>query len=644
MSAEYVQGMLYQGVGEAWSPPLLSSLPQWPVGGEVAIDTETRDDHLKTLGIGTRRGAYVVGYSVAILGGPSFYVPIRHASGDNVPDADAAFAYLRDNIANFRGTIVAANGQYDLDLLGNERIEVPKGTWIRDVQVADPLINELHERYSLAAICARRGLAGKDETRLKADAGLYGIDPKKELWKLPGRSVSAYAIGDAEQTLAVYQQQKKEITEQNLWPIFDLESRLLPVLLRMRRRGVRVDQKALEHVDLYVREECRKALEKVESICGYALEMSDVTDVTALSAVLATAGVPMAITMNGKLSVKNETLEKMQSPIGPLLARARRMQKISGTFVNSIRKHMVDGRIHATFHQVRGAATRETDDDERGVGFGRLSCTDPNMQQQPARDEELAKMWRSIYLPEQWGQWFSNDYSQQEPRWATHYAEACNLYKAREFGDRYRADPMMDTYDALVQMTRVSRKDAKIIYLGITYSMGGAAVCRKLGKGTMWIPDERNGGRMREVAGPEGQQVIDQFHAGVPFIRKLAYEVQKAVHDHGGYITTKLGRRLHFPEKPEHLRRDGRDCYDWLAKALNRIIQGSSGDQVKKAMVEIDDAGHFMQLQLHDEIAGTCSGIDEAHQIATIMRNTVKLSVPMRVDVEVGDSWGGSMK
>ena len=188
-----------------WDIPEVSSLPSWSSAGRVAVDLETKDPNLTKLGPGVRRDGKVVGISFAIEDGPGFYLPIAHEGGDNL-DPSKVWAYLRDQARTFRGDLVGANLQYDLDYLWeNDVVFQPR--FHRDVQIAEPLIDELQFEYGLNAIAARYNLVGKDEEALRHAAESFGVNPKKELWKLPGRFVAQYAIQDVRLPLEILRQQ-----------------------------------------------------------------------------------------------------------------------------------------------------------------------------------------------------------------------------------------------------------------------------------------------------------------------------------------------------------------------------------------------------------------------------------------------------
>lgn len=656
-----------------WKTPRLADLPQdWNVAKRVGFDVETRDETLKLLGIGVRRpGCYMVGYSFAFEDGPAFYVPMRHEGGDNVEDPEQARRYLEYQTKNYKGTVVGANIQYDLDYLMQEGGNFDAAQWVRDIQIADPLIWELHHSYSLDSILERLGLPLKDTTKLKEAAHAYGVDPKSGLWRLPARYVGAYAEWDAASPLKALRLLERRIDDLELWDIYNLESQVTPALVRMRRRGVRVNYQQLEKMEYWSTLEEEAALNEVERLTGYQVGVGNVWKSEAMAEPLRRMGINIPVTSQGGDSIDKDFLASIDDPVARHLARARKVNKLRTTFAASVRRYMIDGRIHCTFNQIRGA--------EGGARYGRLSCVDPNLQQQPSRDE-FAKDWRMVYLPEDWGDWCSNDYSQQEPRWTTHYAASYPFREAhiRESALRaaqvYIDDPNADNHDMMTRIVfgddwvaqadkdayKKARTACKIIYLGLCYGEGGAKLCDDLGLPTRWTVAYRDDNRTRVLehfedeaeayrrgnevrgftwrnAGEEGQRILDQFNMNAPHIQKLAKAADESANERG-FVRTILGRRLNFEQETI-----GRGGYKETRRALNRIIQGSSADQTKKAVVEIDRAGFFLQLQVHDELASTVRNEKEAKDIAEIMRECVPAKVPFKVDTEIGSSWGHSM-
>jgi len=130
-----------------WKAPRLGDLPSWAGAKRVAVDVETCDPLVKKLGPGVRRGAYIVGYSFAIEDGPSFYIPLRHAGGYNIPNPEAGLQYLRDQAKVFTGDLCGANMQYDLDFMAEAGINWDNVNRFRDCQIAEPLLDELQYSY-----------------------------------------------------------------------------------------------------------------------------------------------------------------------------------------------------------------------------------------------------------------------------------------------------------------------------------------------------------------------------------------------------------------------------------------------------------------------------------------------------------------
>lgn len=642
-----------------WRPPALSSLPSWRGAKRVAIDTETRDPELREKGPGVRRNPmqnYIAGYSFAIDDGPAHYIPVAHLGGDNVENPAQAWAYLEEQARHFDGELVVMNGGYDLDWLAqprNDSLAVPgkpkivfrEVKAVRDIMLAAPLICELHDSYSMNAIAERYGMPGKDETLLREAAAAFNVDPKGGLWRLPARFVGAYGEGDAHLPLRILERQDKEIADQDLGQIWEVESALLPVLVKMRRRGVLIDFDRLERIVKWTLAEEAKALDFVKFETGHRIEVGDVWRAAALAPALEQLGIHVARTAKTAApQIDKALLGSTDHPVLAAILQARKVNKLRTTFANSIYHYEVDGRIHCTLNQMFG---EREEGGLRGARYGRMSCEDPNLQQQPSRDE-FAKEWRSIYIPEPGMQWGCMDFSQQEPRWCAHFAHAMNLPGAAEMVRRYNEDPKTDNHQMMADITGLPRKEAKIVYLGIMYGEGGLKLCTDLGYPTEskvqlnWVnydpgtPEAqealRSGGRWVVVAGKEGQSVLDRFDENAPFVRKLS-KACSSVAKSRGYIKTILGRRCRFPK-------DSDGNYDWSYKALNRLIQGSSGDQVKKAMVEVDRAGYKLALQVHDELDASVADRAEGEAIAEIMQGVIKMSVPFKVDVEIGPSWG----
>lgn len=640
-----------------WTPPTGAELPRsWNEVKRIGLDTETCDPDLSKLGIGVRRGGFLAGISFAMNKERGHYLPLRHLGGDNVTDPKLALGYVKKQAKEFTGEVVGARLSYDLDYLAEVGIVFPQATF-RDVSVLEPLIDELQYSYGLDNILARHGLPGKDETLLREAAAQFRVDPKKELWKLPARFVGPYAEADATRPLALLEKQEVQVELQQLHQVWDLECKVLPVLLKMRRRGVAIDLDNLDRMDRWSRAEELKAWGELQRITGVAVRVGDAMKAEVIAHALRAVDIEPPRTAGGKAgpkaSITKDWLEALDHPAGLIVRRARKFSQLRTTFINSIREHEVRGRIHCTFNQI----VRQKDDNDtetEGAAYGRLSCVDPNLQQQPSpdRDPEIAKPWRRTYKPEPGMLWGQLDFSQQEPRGALHFAVSSGPERigleahrsALEAARRFNEDPSTDSHTMFTMMVygddvvnedpkafKLKRARCKNIFLGICYGMGGPKLCRQLGFPTRIIEDRRDG-RRREVAGDEGQALIDLVDRRVPYIRKTA-DVLKNLAKTRGWVRTLGGRVCHFPV-------DGAGNFDYTHKAFNRLIQGSAADQVKLAMVLLDAEGAYLQLQVHDEFDLSVESRAEGERYARIMEQCVPMHVPSKVDLEVGPTWG----
>jgi DNA polymerase I-like protein with 3'-5' exonuclease and polymerase domains len=311
-----------------------------------------------------------------------------------------------------------------------------------------------------------------------------------------------------------------------------------------------------------------------------------------------------------------------------------------------------DGRVHPEWRPLRG--------DDGGTGGGRYACTDPNLQQVPARDPIVGPMVRSCFLPEEGECWGVFDVQQQEPRFTVHYAARANMPGAQEAVRRINENPRVDYHQMVADMTGIGRKQAKTINLGRAYGMGGAKLCDQLGLPTeIWERRNQDGSVTPiRVAGALGKAIIKQYDTRFPFIGPLAQSCSNAA-EKRGWIRTYVGRLCRFPEwessewgtgmkerfatREEAVERLGSENVRraWTHKALNRLIQGSSGDMIKLAMLKVwKETGRVPLLTIHDELDISCEADHDIIEISRCIRESVELLVPLSLDVELGSNWG----
>ena len=616
-----------------WIPP--TELPDLTTASKIAIDVETRDPDIKTNGPGWATGnGEVVGYAIAVDGW-SGYIPVRHHGGGNL-DEKVVNKWLK-KVFECPADKIMHNAQYDAGWIKRMGFDL-KGRII-DTMVIASLLDENRYSYSLNSLSYDLLGKTKSEKGLVEAAREFGIDPKADMWKMPAMYVGPYAEGDAELALDLWNYFSIQLTKEDLWPIANLELELLPCLVDMTWRGVRVDQDRVEKTrDALLKRE-REVMKEIKKVAGSDVE---IWAAQSLAKAFDKVGLQYPKTEKGAPSFTKLFLQEHTHSLAQLIVQARNLNKTSGTFINSIMKYChADGRIHGHINQVRS--------DDGGTVSGRLSMTNPNLQQIPARDPELGPMIRSLFLPEEGEQWAAIDFSQQEPRILVHYAhvygESRNipLEGAAEFVEAYNADPNTDFHTMVAEMAKIPRKQAKVINLGMMYGMGVNKLSEQL-----------------DISVDEAKSIINQYHNRVPFVKGLMTGVMNRLNDKasGGSIRSILGRKCRFDLwEPDTFAmnkalpyKDAIQEYGattrlkraYTYKALNRLIQASAADMTKKAMVDLYKQGTIPLIQIHDEIAVSVKDKEEAQKIADIMTSSVPLEVPNKCDIEIGPSWGES--
>jgi DNA polymerase I-like protein with 3'-5' exonuclease and polymerase domains len=591
---------------------------------EIAIDLETKDPNIKTKGAGWATfDGQIVGFAVAAFD-QQWYFPIAHDAGGNM-DLSMTTAWMQD-VLKTNSTKIFHNASYDVGWLLVNGFEI-RGK-IVDTMIAAAIVNENRYSFSLNA-CAKDYLGElKNETFLNEKAKEWGIDPKADLWKLPAGYVGFYAEQDAALTLKLWNFFKNEIVKQNLMDVWDMEMELLPILIDMRRRGIRID---IEKAHALKKEFKSKEKEVLHKIKQETTMDVDIWAGRSVAQAFDRLGVEYPRTpKTGEPSFTQNWLVNCSNPIAQLVREAREINKFHSTFIDSILRYTHKGRIHSEINQLRS--------DQGGTVSGRLSYSNPNLQQIPARNKEFGDKIRSLFLPEEGRQWGSFDYSQQEPRLVAHYAASVNakFTGADEFIQSYQNEAA-DFHQLVADMAGIPRTQAKTINLGLFYGMGKAKLSRELG-----IDKDR------------AEKLLNQYNNRVPFVKTLATEVTNSASKYG-FIRTVKGRKCRFDMwEPTTFGMNKAMNYEeakaiygnnirraFTYKALNRLIQGSAADQTKQAMIDCYKAGVLPILQIHDELCFSVNDENDIQLIKQKMENAIEhLKVPFTVDIALGRSWG----
>jgi len=610
-------------VQSEWVPP--ETLPDLTQEKIIAFDVETKDPNIQKIGPGwTRNDGHIIGIGVAVKGWKGYY-PIRHENGFNW-DAKRVLKWTKD-LMKTDSIKVAHNAVYDLGWLHAEGIQV--NGKVMDTMIMAPLINENKFSYALNAVGKDMLNITKNETMLKEAAVEFGVNPKTEMYKLPAIFVGDYAEHDADLTLQLYEHMKPIIEKESLTTVFELESELLPCIFEMTKRGVRVDVEQAQRYKKSFKNTEKKILDGILADTGLAVEIWAPESVAKVF---------------DKLKIKYPRTEKTDAPsftkdfllnhkhpIAQQIQRAREFNKVQTTFLDTIIKYEHKGRIHPNIHQMR--------DGESGTVSGRFSYSNPNLQQLPAKNLEIKKQIRGLFLPEENEVWGSFDYSQQEPRLVSHYADKINLEGAKKIVEEYHKDADTDFHEMLASIAGIDRSQAKTINLGLFYGMGVNKLSNEL-----------------QVEKAIAKEILEEYNSSVPFVKELATRVMSYANKKG-YISTLKGRKCRFDlwepttfgvfkALPRSLAEQEYGAHHHLKragtyKALNRLIQGSAADQTKQAMIDLHKENIIPLIQIHDELTLSFDGSENVkNKIISIMENCVNLVVPSKVDCEIGKSWG----
>ena len=614
----------------------------------VAIDLETKDPGLKSMGSGAIRGhGNIVGIAVAVEGWSAYY-PIAHEGGGNM-DKDKVMAWIKE-VCAAPNVKLFHNAMYDVCWLRAAGVKIYGK--IIDTMVMASLLDENRLWYTLNSIAFDKLGKTKNETALNEAAQSWGIDPKSEMYKLPAMYVGNYAEKDAQLTLELYTVLNKDIQLNKLNNIFELETDLFPCLIDMKFKGVRVDIEKAQQLKRQLVKQENELLLKIKQETGIepqiwaAKNIAEIFDKRELKYERTEKSSAPSFTKN--------FLSEHKDPIVQMIAKAREINKAHTTFIDTILKFTHKGRIHADIYPIRS--------DQGGTVTGRFSYANPNLQQIPARNKELGPMIRSLFLPEVDHKWGCFDYSQQEPRLVVHFAAENDLIKndksIKEIIQKFKNNDV-DFHKIVADMAGISRDQAKTINLGLFYGMGKAKLQAELGLST------KN----------EAEELFNQYHESVPFVKQLMLATINEVNDsETGSIKTILGRQCRFNKWEVNIFKRGtmntlfntkeeaqaQFIKEWVEmypaaekekiipkvkrsltyKALNKLIQGSAADMTKKAMLDLYKEGIVPHIQIHDELDISVIDDNQAKKIVEIMENAVTLAIPNKVDYESGETWG----
>jgi len=654
----------------------------------IALDLEGLDPSISAdTGPGWwRPDTFICGFSLAIQNRNNLiefseYYPVAHKNGPNL-DQPRVYEWLANNLAFFQGEIVGANLLYDGDGFQYQNITAPMAKW-RDVQFAEALIDENAFNYLLQRLSTKYTGRGKITDKLKE---LYGDHYKERMHEIHPGHMRDYGIGDVILPLEIFNAQLKELAAQHLMDVYDLESRLIPMLLYMRRKGQPVDMAAattLHDTFTTKRAEALRVATKAVGKRGFELNVENFGRPAVIKTALDHLGLKGYPKTPKTLmpSITDGWLVATEHPACIALAQANKYDKALETFVNGyVSDYAINSRVHCEFHPLRSVNGKGK---SNGTVAGRFSAVHPNLQNIPVRDEEIGPLCRAMFVPEsptvavpEGYDYFSGDYSQIEYREIVHAAVVRaqmpkekakkmwgkngpeiwdRLQTAFVTRDKYINDPTTDFHSFMATLTGLQRKYAKSVNFAVAFVQGLQAFAEGLG----WVDE----------FGKANQKAIDTlatYHNTVPFVKAVGQCFTEEANDLG-YTASLLGRRAHYDRwEPRFTEKDqprakaltheeALKVYGDKIKramthaALNRYTQMGGADLMKTTMVRVWEAGLLdgddliVSLTVHDELDGSVArtprGAEKLAELQHIMENAIVLTVPTTTEFKRGKNW-----
>jgi DNA polymerase I-like protein with 3'-5' exonuclease and polymerase domains len=573
----------------------------------------------------------VFGIAVAATSG-SWYWDVRE-----VPQV---VQWLRDILPG--KTVVAQNAQYEYQCTRHFQIDPRSVNWYCTM-VCECLIDEHHLTYDLASIAKYRGVASQKLVHLETIRAAMGWRDSREvlsrLSEVPPAIVAPYGASDASDALEIYHKQQIEIKIQKLAEVVELEMQLLPVLAEMSWGGVRVNLEAA-HAAIPKLDAQEAQLQKdINEITGVKFNVNSSPQVREFFRPEPVSkfqwklidGTLVGPTKGGKgPSLDQSVMRQITHPLAAKILDLRKTIKLRDTF---IRGHVIgsadgDGYVHTQFNQTRNDA-------DAGTVTGRLSSTDPALQQITKRDKVNAAILRSMFLPDVGDEWLCTDYSQVDFRCAAHLINDPAILQA------YQINPAMDYHQIVSDMTGIPRDppyagapNTKQINLGLAFGAGAGKLAFMMGM-PYEIRDSR--GKMQYVPGHEAVDIFNLYHKKLPGVKEFMKRAE-AVAKETGFVRTAIGRRLRFPIGAH--------------KAAGLLYQAYAADLHKLGLVAIDDLIRSEKLparllmSCHDE-AGVSMQQDDQVKASIIKKYTdfnsessvVQMRVPITASGDYGLNW-----
>ena len=600
---------------------------------QTALKMVQSDEHLvfdvETSGLDWKRN-FPVGYVIGSKeSGAVVYVPVRHGGGGNLPCPEHGelvpahsqepiqlHSFERQLAAAFKertekgvGPVIGHNIKFDAHMAASAGVML--GRNLVCTMNTEALLNEYTHSFSLENVAIKHGaFAKKGDALYERIALMTGCRVNRQamsmFWKMPGNDklVIDYSVGDGVSTLDVYFRQKKQIILQDLSTVWEMENKLIWTLVRMERKGIKIDALYFSNLEQTLEERIKHAMAKLPADFN-------VNSNSEVQAYVEQFRTDWPLTDAGRPSFPERWLNSF--PEGQQIIFVRQLRNLTASFVRPLLEtHAFNGRVHAQLNQNKS--------DGFGTRFGRFSCSSPNLQQVPKRNKQVALLFREGFVPDKGYKLYEGDWSQCEPRLFAHYSGDPNLTRG------YMEKPYRDAHSVAQKLLGLpDRNSAKRLNQGILTGMFPKSLAMHMG-----------------IKEQEAKVLWDRWFAEFPKVRGFQELAVNRI-KHKGFVRTLLGRRCRMESNSSR----------YAYRAVSKIIQGGSADIMKWMVLHVDmmlEAGgdrSQLLMTIHDSLLWQSPDTPEGRQDAqaivqmmeTVQEEPFNLKVPFVVDWLHGDNW-----
>ena len=568
---------------------------------------------LETTHVDSMRAA-VVGWAFSWLAGTGYYLPVRGPAGSTLLDPQMVIDTLRPILENPSVQIINQNIKYDLTVLARIQLKPDSNQLGLDPMVADYLLDAGARSHSLDVLIGK--YLGIESIPISALIGTG--KQQKNMVDIPVEKVAEYATEDADLSLRLADLLEERLKLEGLFELYwNLERPLIPILAEMEQTGIRVDADELRRQSIAVTDRLNQTIAEIYAMAGHEFNID--SPIQLRKVLFEEQMLPVRRKTQTGPSTDQEVLEELAliHPLPAKITEHRQLSKLKGTYLDALPEliHPETGRIHCSFNQVVAAT-------------GRLSSSDPNLQNIPIRTSEGRQIRRAFVPGNDGWKLVCADYSQIELRILAHFSSDAALKAAFEQGIDIHAAVAADVFGvSLEAVNSDQRRVAKAVNFGVIYGQSPFGLAAALGID-------------KDVATKFINDYFAKYSGVNLFIDQTLAECRST-----GFAKTILGRRRAIegirPQRGPNLNMPERT-------AINTVIQGSAADLIKQAMINLNNSlkGHGYQarmlLQIHDELVFEVPP-DELTSLIEVVRNEMEnamtLSVPLVVDVAVGNNW-----